>query len=91
MVSTATMIELGGTFDGLMVDVAPTNRKLVRRAEGIISQITGCPEEDAARYLELSGMRAKVAVVMLKKGVSKEEAESLLENSGGSLRKTLSS
>jgi N-acetylmuramic acid 6-phosphate (MurNAc-6-P) etherase len=36
-------------------------------------------------------MRAKVAVVMIKKGVSKEEAESLLEKSGGSLRKMLSS
>jgi N-acetylmuramic acid 6-phosphate etherase len=91
MLSTATMVELGGVYDGLMIDVAPTNRKLVNRAERIITQITGCPEEDAARYLELSGMRAKVAVVMIKKDVSKEEAESLLKNTGGSLRKILSS
>jgi N-acetylmuramic acid 6-phosphate etherase len=89
MLSTATMIELGGVYDGLMVDVAPTNKKLVRRAEGIISQITGCTEEDAARYLKLSGMRAKAAVVMIKKGVSKEEADELLKKSAGSLRKAL--
>lgn len=91
MFSTTTMIEMGGVYDGLMVDVAPTNNKLVRRAEEIIMQITGCQKEDASRYLKLSGMRAKVAVVMMKKDVTKEEAESLLEKAGGSLRKVFSS
>ena len=90
MLSTAAMISLGGVYDGLMVDVAPTNKKLVRRAEGIIRQITGCSEEDAAKYLELSGMRPKAAVVMIKRGLSKEKAEVLLEEAGGSLRRALS-
>jgi N-acetylmuramic acid 6-phosphate etherase len=89
MLSTAAMIKLGGVYDGLMVDVVPTNRKLIKRAEGIVREIAGCTEEEAARYLKLSGMRPKVAVVMLKQGASKEEAERLLEKSGGSLRKTL--
>lgn len=89
MLSTATMIKLGGVHDGLMVDVVPTNRKLIKRAEGIVSEIAGCTEDEAARYLKLSGMRPKVALVMLRRGVSKEEAEELLEKSGGSLRKAL--
>lgn len=86
MFSTAAMIRLGRVYKGLMVDVAPTNKKLVDRAEGIIMQTTGCTREDASQYLQLAGMRTKVAIVMKAKGVSREEAEGLLEKSGGHLR-----
>lgn len=89
MFSTATMIRLGRVYDGLMIDVMPTNKKLINRAEQIIIEITGCTKEEASEYLHLSGMRPKTAVVMLKKGVSREEAEKMLENAGGSLRKVL--
>lgn len=89
MLSTATMVELGGTYDGLMVDVVPSNAKLVRRAEGIIRELTGCSDEEASEYLKRSGMRPKSAVVMLKKSITKEKAEELLKNAGGSLRKAL--
>lgn len=89
MFSTATMIRLGRVHDGLMVDVVPSNKKLITRAEGIIREITGCPKEEAARYLKRSGMRPKVAAVMLKKGVSRRKAEELLDKAGGFLRKAL--
>lgn len=89
MLSTATMAKLGGVHDGLMIDVVPSNRKLVARAEGIIARITGCGEEEAAELLRRSGMRAKVASLMKLRGVSREEAEGLLKRSGGSLRRAL--
>lgn len=89
MLSTATMIKLGGVYDGLMVDVVPSNRKLVGRAEGIIMQITGCAREEASALLKKSGMRPKVASLMKLRAISKEEAERLLEKSGGSLRRAL--
>jgi N-acetylmuramic acid 6-phosphate etherase len=89
MFSTATMIRLGRVHDGLMVDLVPSNRKLVKRAEGIIMEITGCSKEEAARYLKRSGMRPKVAAVMLRKGVSRRKAEEILEDAGGFLRKAL--
>jgi len=89
MLSTAAMIRLGGVHDGLMVDVAPSNRKLVARAERIVMEIAGCDREAAARHLALSGMRTKVAAVMAARGVSRREAESLLRDAGGFLGKAL--
>lgn len=85
MFSTATMIKLGKVYKGLMVDVTPSNKKLIDRAERIIMEITGCSREDASRYLKLSDNRPRVAVVMKAKGLSKEEAERMLKNSGDSL------
>jgi N-acetylmuramic acid 6-phosphate etherase len=89
MLSTATMISLGGVYDGLMVDVVPSNKKLVERAEGIVMQITGCGREEASELLKKSGMKSKTASLMKIKGISKNEAERLLEDAGGSLRKAL--
>jgi N-acetylmuramic acid 6-phosphate etherase len=86
MVSTATMAKLGKVYDGYMVDVVPANRKLVERANRIVSKIAGCDIETAGRYLALAGMRPKTAIVMLKKNVPKEEAERLLSANRDSLR-----
>jgi N-acetylmuramic acid 6-phosphate etherase len=89
MISTATMIGLGGVYDGLMVDVVPSNKKLIARAEGIIMRITGCSLEEASKLLRESGMRPKTASLMKLKGLSKGDAEQRLEKAGGSLRKAL--
>lgn len=85
MFSTATMIKLEKVYKGLMVDITPSNKKLIDRAERIIMEITGCSREDASKYLKLSDNRPRVAVVMKAKGLSKEEAERMLKNSGDSL------
>jgi N-acetylmuramic acid 6-phosphate etherase len=72
-----------------MVDVVPSNRKLVDRAESIIMEIAGCGRKEAGEYLRLSGMRPKVAALMKAGGLGREAAERLLEESEGSLRKAL--
>ncbi len=89
MLSTATMVRLGGTYDGLMVDVTPTNTKLKKRAEGIIMEISGCSKQEAAKALETAGMNPKLAALMLKGGMDRDKAKKLLEESGGSLRGAL--
>jgi len=89
MFSTATMTKLGRVYDGLMIDVVPSNKKLIERATGIITKITGCNRRKALQYLKLSGMNPKVAVLMLEKEVSKRKAEKLLKDAEGSLRKAL--
>jgi N-acetylmuramic acid 6-phosphate etherase len=78
MFSTALMIKAGRVYDGLMVDVAPTNNKLLRRAVGIVMDLAGASEEEAASLLRESGMNAKTAVVMKKAGVAAEEARRML-------------
>lgn len=89
MISTAAMVRLGKVHDGLMVDVQPTNRKLIGRAEDIVMHISGCSREEAGEALRASGMSPKVAALMKKRGISKDEAKRLLEQSGGFLRKAL--
>ncbi len=86
MISTAVMVQLGKVYDGFMVDVVPGNKKLVERAKRIISSCAGCDEREAGRYLEMSGMNPKTAIVMFAKKVSREEAEKLLFENGGRLR-----
>lgn len=89
MFSAAVNIKMGKVYQGLMVDVRPSNRKLIKRAENIIMAVAGCGSEEAAEYLNLSGMRPKVAIVMKARGLSKEEAEGLLAETGGFLRNIL--
>lgn len=86
MISTAVMVQLGKVYDGFMVDVIAGNKKLVERARRIVSSCTGCDEHEAGRYLEMSGMNPKLAIVMSVKKVPKEDAERLLSENGGRLR-----
>lgn len=85
MISTATMIKLGYTYGGLMVNVQPTNQKLRDRARRIISETTGVSLEHAGRLLEQANGSVPVAIVMARRHVARPEAESLLEASGGKI------
>lgn len=50
MISTAAMIKLGHVYQNLMIDVVPTNKKLVSRSINIIKEITGVTEDVALAY-----------------------------------------
>lgn len=88
-ITTAAFVMLGKVYGDLMVDVMPTNAKLVKRAVGIISGVSGCSESEAVKLLERSGGRPKVAVVMGVKGLEAGAAEALLDECGGFLRRAL--
>ncbi|MBQ7736807.1 MAG: N-acetylmuramic acid 6-phosphate etherase [Oscillospiraceae bacterium] len=51
MISTAAMVKLGKVRSNLMVDMRPTNAKLVRRACSMIVELTGCSEAEAEAAL----------------------------------------
>ncbi|MEC0128307.1 N-acetylmuramic acid 6-phosphate etherase [Paenibacillus pabuli] len=89
MISTTAMIGIGKAYSNLMVDVQPTNEKLVLRAKSIISEITGCDMDTASIYYEKSNHQVKVAVVMLLAGIDYEEAQQRLHNSGGFIRQAV--
>ncbi|WP_334351458.1 N-acetylmuramic acid 6-phosphate etherase [Companilactobacillus sp. HBUAS56257] len=65
MISTTSMIKLGKVYGNLMVDVKPTNIKLVDRAQRIIVEATGVSRTEATKYYELSNHQPKVAIVMI--------------------------
>lgn len=90
MITTAVMIKLGRVYGNLMVDLRPTNVKLVDRAVRIVMHATGINECEAKKYLELSGMNPKVAIVMYKTQTDKETAVSLLSQNMGFVTKAIS-
>ena len=89
MLSTGAMIKLGKVYGNLMVDVKPTNAKLVERCKRIVCEATGVDYDTATEALEKCGYRAKVAIVMLKTGSDVHEAEQRLEAHEGRVAQTV--
>jgi N-acetylmuramic acid 6-phosphate etherase len=87
--STTVMVRLGKTFGNLMVDVRPSNRKLYARAVRIVTEATGCREDEAERLLAAAGGEAKTAIVMGLLGIDASEARRRLAQSGGRVRAVL--
>lgn len=87
-ISTGCMVRLGKAYQNLMVDVQPTNEKLVARARRIVCEATGCAPDEAERALaECSGVKA--AIVSLLAGCGADEAERRLGEAGGSVRRAI--
>lgn len=89
MLSTGAMIGVGKVYQNLMVDVQPTNEKLVERSKRIIMDATGCTYEDATFYFNDSNNQPKLAIVRLLTGINKEKAQKLLAENAGFVRKTI--
>jgi N-acetylmuramic acid 6-phosphate etherase len=77
MISTGVMVRTGAVYGNLMVNVQPTNAKLVDRAERIIAAATNCPRETAAQLLKQAGS-VKTAIVMQKLSLDRPTAEARL-------------
>lgn len=89
MLTTASMIRLGKTYENLMVEVQPNSEKLRDRAKRIVMHILGVDNKSAEALLKRSGWNVKVAVVMGKKGLTNEKARELLAKHGGFLREAI--
>lgn len=88
MLSTGAMIRIGKTYENYMIDVRLMNEKLVDRGCRIVSEIAKIPYEEAQKYIAAGG-KVKIACVMAIKKCTKEEAEKLLADNGGILRKVI--
>ena len=91
MLSTASMIKLGKTYQNLMVDVNASNEKLYARALLIVMQATDCDEKTATSTLQAADNEAKVAIMMILTGTNAEQAALLLNKNDGFLRKAVES
>lgn len=88
-VSTGVMVQLGKVYGNRMIDVSVTNSKLEDRAIRIIRDLTSLSREEAAKLLERSGKRVKLALLMHWKGIEAATAEQLLQNTQGHLGKAM--
>ncbi len=78
MLTTAAMIRLGRVHGNLMIDLQATNAKLRDRARRIVEQVTGRVGPAVEAALVESGWSARVAIVMLVRGVDPSEARRLI-------------
>jgi N-acetylmuramic acid 6-phosphate etherase len=86
MLSTASMIRLGKSYQNLMVDVKASNDKLIARAIRIVMQATECDKNTAQALLAQSNNNAKLAILMQLTGASATQAQAQLERNQGFLR-----
>lgn len=89
MLTTAAMVGLGKVYGNLMVDVKPTNAKLVERASRIVIQATGTSYEHAGKILVEAGMNPKKAIVMIKRECNAGQAAAYLAEAKGFIRKAI--
>jgi N-acetylmuramic acid 6-phosphate etherase len=86
--STGSMIRLGYVYGNLMVNIQPTNEKLIDRARRIIAAIAGVSYDESSRLLSVAGS-VRTAIVMHKFNVTRAEAEAKLSAVQGRLRAAL--
>ena len=84
--SSAVMVRLNKVYGNLMVDLKPTNAKLMRRTINLTMLATGADEATARGMLETCEFQVKVAIVAITKKISAADAELLLANTKGSVR-----
>ncbi len=89
MLTTVSMIKLGKVYNNLMVDVNASNTKLVARSIRIVQAVTGVDLATAEAALAQAKGQAKLAIVMLAKGLNPIDANALLEKHSGFLRHIL--
>ncbi|MFA6989445.1 MAG: N-acetylmuramic acid 6-phosphate etherase [Candidatus Gastranaerophilaceae bacterium] len=89
MLTTASMIKFGKTYENYMIDVKSTNEKLKNRAARIVSELACVEYEKAKEVLLNNNYNVKLSIIMLKKGVALERAQELLEKNKGILRKII--
>lgn len=89
MLSTASMIKVGKVYENLMIDMLPTNKKLISRAQNIVTSITGVSGEEAQKYIDKYGSVKKALFAILSHVESPEEVTRYLNQAKGHLRNAL--
>ena len=87
--SSSVMVRLNKVYGNLMVDLKPTNAKLIRRAIRLTMLATGKDETIAQQTLEACGFQIKVAIIAIAKEIDIDAAVARIEVANGSVRKAL--
>jgi N-acetylmuramic acid 6-phosphate etherase len=89
MLTTASMIRIGKSYQNLMVDVKATNEKLIARAARIVMQATDCSKEQATEVLKQTNYEVKLAILMILTDLDIDSARQQLAHQDGFLRKAV--
>jgi len=89
LISTTSMIKMGKVYENLMIDVQPTNQKLVSRAQNIIMEVTGISNEEAQKYIDKFGGVKKALFAILSGIDDIEKVNYYLDQTKGHIRNAL--
>ena len=89
MLTTLSMIRLGKTYRGVMVDLLATNEKLHARSIRTVTQIAGVGVDEAAGALRAADGSVKLALLTLATGADVDRARAALAQAGGILREAI--
>jgi N-acetylmuramic acid 6-phosphate etherase len=89
MLTTGAMARLGYVYGNLMVNVHTKNEKLVQRGLGILEHAAAVDRPAAAQALKAARGQVAVALVMLKSGLKRGQAEKKLKAFKGNVRKAI--
>lgn len=89
MLTTASMIRSGKSYENLMVDVNASNQKLYARAIRIVMQATDCDHQTARDALSNTGYKAKLAILHVLTGLDQKSGQALLDKQHGFLRRAV--
>lgn len=87
--TTATMIKLGKVYGNLMVDVQPSNEKLIERCKRIVVEATQVNIDEATVYLKKTDYNVKLAILLIRTKVEVEEGRKILKECEGYLTKAI--
>jgi N-acetylmuramic acid 6-phosphate etherase len=85
-ISTGAMIRLGRAYGNLMVDLMAWSDKLKDRGERIVMEVCQVDRQRARAAIDAARGSVKLAIVMVRGGLDREEAIRRLEAAGGFVR-----
>jgi N-acetylmuramic acid 6-phosphate etherase len=89
MLSTASMVRLGRSYENWMIHMRLTNQKLRRRGAQILQEAAGVGASQAEHALRQAKHKLPAAFVMLKTGASAQDAQRWLAKVRGNVREAL--
>jgi N-acetylmuramic acid 6-phosphate etherase len=89
MLTTLSMIKLGKTYRGVMVDLQATNEKLQARSVRTVTELAGVTVDEAVDALRAADGSVKLALLTLATGADADRARDALAQAGGILREAV--
>jgi N-acetylmuramic acid 6-phosphate etherase len=89
MITTAAFVRTGKVYENMMVDLMATSQKLVERSRRTVMTVADVDYDRAAGAITAAGGSVKTAIVMLRLGCTRDEAERRLREADGFVRGAL--
>lgn len=89
MLTTTTFVQIGKTYKNIMVDLQPTNQKLIERSKRIVMEIADVGLKEAEDVLKKTNYNVRESLIMLLCKVTQVQAREILNLKNGKIREAI--